>query len=67
MIESTRFGGTTPQNYHEGLGPMFFEPYARDLAARLTLPPGARVLEIAAGCAAPMRLPMRARVFTASN
>ena len=43
------FAGSTPQNYHEALGPMFFEPYARDVAGRLTLPPGARVLEIAAG------------------
>jgi len=49
MSEAPTFGGSTPQNYHEGLGPMFFEPYARDIAARLTLPRGARVLEIAAG------------------
>jgi ubiquinone/menaquinone biosynthesis C-methylase UbiE len=46
---STTFAGSTPQNYHEGLGPMWFEPYARDLARRFTPPAGARVLEIAAG------------------
>ena len=46
---NTTFAGSTPQHYHEGLGPMFFEPYARDTASRLQLPPGARVLEIAAG------------------
>jgi SAM-dependent methyltransferase len=43
------FTGSTPQNYHEGLGPMFFEPYARDTAARVTLERGGRLLEIAAG------------------
>jgi ubiquinone/menaquinone biosynthesis C-methylase UbiE len=46
---SNAFAGSTPQHYHQGLGPMFFEPYARDTASRLQLPPGARVLEIAAG------------------
>ena len=43
------FGGSTPQNYHEGLGPMLFEPYARDLAQRLQPRPGVAVLEVAAG------------------
>ena len=43
------YAGVTPHNYHEGLGPLFFEPYARDIAGRLTLSAGARVLEIAAG------------------
>ena len=50
MTENTiTFAGSMPQHYHEGLGPMFFEPYARDVASRLTLSPGARVLELAAG------------------
>jgi SAM-dependent methyltransferase len=43
------FAGSTPQNYHDGLGPMFFEPYARDLAARITPASGSRLLELAAG------------------
>jgi SAM-dependent methyltransferase len=43
------FAGSTPRNYHEGLGPMFFEPYARDIARRISVPAGGRLLEIAAG------------------
>ena len=49
MSTQVQFAGSTPQNYHEGLGPMFFEPYARDIAARVTLPSGGRLLELAAG------------------
>jgi SAM-dependent methyltransferase len=47
----TRFVGTVPEMYDRHLGPMFFAPFARDLAARLELPrrPGASVLEVAAG------------------
>ena len=42
------FVGSIPDLYDRHLGPVLFEPYARDLAARL--PSGARrVLEIAAG------------------
>jgi ubiquinone/menaquinone biosynthesis C-methylase UbiE len=46
------FAGSIPENYHRILGPILFETYARDMAARvsaLKLPAGARVLEIAAG------------------
>ena len=43
------FTGTVPATYDQNLGPMFFEPYARDLADRLTIPRGGSVLEIAAG------------------
>jgi ubiquinone/menaquinone biosynthesis C-methylase UbiE len=46
---NTAFAGSIPANYHEGLGPMFFAPYAADLAGRLTLPAGATVVEVAAG------------------
>ncbi len=49
MSTPVTFAGSTPQNYHEGLGPMFFEPYARDTAARVALEGGGRLLEIAAG------------------
>ena len=42
------FTGSIPELYDRHLGPVLFEPYARDLAARV--PTGARdVLEIAAG------------------
>ena len=48
MSDVTRFVGSIPELYDRHLGPVLFEPYARDLAARL--PVGARsVLEIAAG------------------
>ncbi|HYD05334.1 MAG TPA: methyltransferase domain-containing protein [Reyranella sp.] len=43
------FAGSIPALYDRYLGPLLFEPYARDLAARITdLAPG-RVLETAAG------------------
>jgi len=42
------FGGSIPERYDRYLGPALFEPYARDVAARL--PKGAkRVLEVACG------------------
>jgi ubiquinone/menaquinone biosynthesis C-methylase UbiE len=43
------FTGTIPENYDRYMGPMFFEPYAADLAARLAVPPAAEILEIACG------------------
>lgn len=46
---STQFVGTIPERYDRHLGPVLFEPYARDLASRLELPEGARVLEVACG------------------
>jgi ubiquinone/menaquinone biosynthesis C-methylase UbiE len=46
--EVARFAGSIPELYERHLGPVLFEPYARELAARL--PSTARhVLEIAAG------------------
>src|SRR5262249_46580178 len=46
--EVTRFVGPIPSLYERHLGPVLFEPYARDVALRL--PAGTkRVLEIAAG------------------
>jgi ubiquinone/menaquinone biosynthesis C-methylase UbiE len=48
MSEVTRFVGSIPELYDRHLGPVLFEPYARDLAARV--PARAKhVLEIAAG------------------
>jgi len=45
------FTGSVPELYHRHLGPMFFEPYARDLAQRVAerCVSTSRVLEIAAG------------------
>ncbi len=45
----TAFAGAIPEIYDSALGPMFFEPYARDLAQRCKVHNGDRVLEIAAG------------------
>lgn len=42
------FGGSIPQNYDQYLGPFLFEPYARDLVARIDRNDG-RVLELACG------------------
>ncbi len=44
-----RFEGSIPENYDRYLGPFLFEPYAQDLARRLDVSEGARVLEIACG------------------
>ncbi len=48
MSSVARFVGSIPELYDRHLGPVLFEPYARDLARRV--PPGTRrLLEIAAG------------------
>jgi ubiquinone/menaquinone biosynthesis C-methylase UbiE len=48
MTIDTRFVGSIPALYDRHLGPVLFEPYAKDLAQRL--PPSVRrILEIAAG------------------
>lgn len=48
MTTGARFVGSIPEVYESHMGPVIFEPFARDLAARL--PAGARrVLEVAAG------------------
>lgn len=52
MIETaSSFAGSIPEIYNKHLGPLFFEPYARNLVDRLSLPSGASgdVLEVAAG------------------
>ncbi|MFC7515965.1 class I SAM-dependent methyltransferase [Herbaspirillum sp. GCM10030257] len=45
----TAFAGTIPQLYERYLVPLIFEPYAADLAARVTHFQPSHVLEIAAG------------------
>lgn len=58
MSNSPAFAGSIPRTYHDHLGPFLFEPYARDLAARLHSALAAnaardraapRILELAAG------------------
>jgi ubiquinone/menaquinone biosynthesis C-methylase UbiE len=46
---NSRFEGTNPEAYHRMLGPMFFAPYASDLATRVARHAPARVLELACG------------------
>jgi ubiquinone/menaquinone biosynthesis C-methylase UbiE len=43
------FVGSIPENYDLYLGPCLFEPYADDIAQRITLPDGGSLLEIACG------------------
>ena len=44
-----RFTGSIPDLYERYLGPLLFEPYARDLAARVRIAAGGRLLELACG------------------
>jgi len=49
MSSHAAFVGSIPQLYDRHLGPVIFEPYARDIARRLEPKPGLRVLETACG------------------
>jgi len=49
------FAGSIPTLYEEYLVPLIFEPYAKDLASRVSARTPARVLEIAAGTGAVTR------------
>ena len=55
-----QFAGSIPETYDRYLGPLLFEPYARDLAARLAALAPARVLETAAGTGVATRALARA-------
>jgi ubiquinone/menaquinone biosynthesis C-methylase UbiE len=44
-----RYDGAIPEFYDRYLGPVLFEPYAAELAARVQAPPAGAVLEIACG------------------
>lgn len=44
-----KFQGSIPEYYHRFLGGFYFEPYAADLARRLSVGPSASVLELACG------------------
>ena len=47
--QNAAFVGNIPANYDRYLGPLLFYDFADDLAGRLTLKPGMRVLETACG------------------
>jgi ubiquinone/menaquinone biosynthesis C-methylase UbiE len=47
--ENVAFIGSIPENYDQYLGPTLFEPYAADLVARVDVPDGGAVLELACG------------------
>jgi len=50
MVEQhAAFVGTVPPNYDRYLGPLLFHAYADDMAARLPVSRGMRVLEVACG------------------
>lgn len=50
MVEQhTAFVGTVPPNYDRYLGPLLFHAYADDMAGRLPVSRGMRVLEVACG------------------
>src|SRR6476661_7133875 len=49
MTTDAVFSGSIPSLYDKYLGPLIFEPYAQDLANRLSALNAARVLETAAG------------------
>jgi ubiquinone/menaquinone biosynthesis C-methylase UbiE len=49
-IDASQFTGDVPHHYDTALGPVLFEPYARDIAERVArLGPVRKVLELAAG------------------
>lgn len=46
---ASQFTGQIPDAYDKGLGPVFLEPHARNLAHHVSVGKGGRVLELAAG------------------
>lgn len=47
--QAAAFTESVPENYDRYMGPMLFEPYADDIAGRLDVRDGMRVLEVACG------------------
>ncbi|HKP46129.1 MAG TPA: class I SAM-dependent methyltransferase [Pyrinomonadaceae bacterium] len=47
--QNTGFTGSIPENYDRYLGPLWFEPYAQDIAGRVSVPDDGAVLELACG------------------
>lgn len=48
-VNNAAFVGSIPENYDRHLGPVLFDPYAKDLAARVNVTEGGSVLELACG------------------
>ena len=48
-MSTPTFSGSVPRAYHACLGPMLFDAYAKDLAARFVNLGPARLLETACG------------------
>lgn len=49
VIDDAAYVGTIPEQYHRGMGPFLFEPYARHTAERIRALAPRRVLETACG------------------
>lgn len=47
--ENVAFVGSIPENYDRYLGPVLFEPYAKDLVERVNVPEDGWLLEVACG------------------
>ena len=48
-VNNAAFVGSIPENYDRHLGPVLFDPYAQDLAARVNVAEGGSALELACG------------------
>lgn len=48
-MSKATFSGSVPENYERYLVPLIFDSYAADLASRVSVPAGSRVLETACG------------------
>lgn len=49
MSSQPSFTGSVPSNYDTGMGPVIFEPFAKETASHVSLESDQRLLEIAAG------------------
>jgi ubiquinone/menaquinone biosynthesis C-methylase UbiE len=49
MSTPAAFAGSVPRNYHTYLVPLIFDAYAKDIAKRVPVRDGARILELACG------------------
>lgn len=64
--QNAQFAASIPGAYDRYLGPILFQPYAEDLAARLQVPANASVLELACGTGIVTRL-LRDRLPTSTK
>ncbi|MBX3161792.1 MAG: methyltransferase domain-containing protein [Deltaproteobacteria bacterium] len=56
VVDEARFGDSVAAQYERGMVPLFFQPFAEELAARIVARRPARVLELAAGTGAVTRV-----------